>query len=125
MGRKTILIIDDSPMVCKLTRLTLEDMGYEVFTFEDFKLAQERIWAGGVDLILLDINMPEVSGLVACKSLKQDDKTKGVPVVFLSTLDDEELSKHAAECGADGYINKNKGFKELASSIKQAVETVY
>ena len=122
MSSKTILVVDDSPMVCKLVRMTLESLGYLVFTFTDLKMAFEKIGSGGVDLVLLDINMPETSGLSFCETLKKDERTKEVPVVFLSTEEEEKLAKYTEECGAEGYINKNKGVNELAESIKNVVE---
>ena len=125
MTSKTILVLDDNTMVCKLIRMTLEELDFNVVTFVELKLALERIWSGGVDLVLLDINMPDVSGLSVCKSLKEDDRTKDLPVIFLSSIDEEKLARHAEASGAQGYINKNKGFKELSGSIKSAVESAF
>ena len=116
------MMIDDNPMACKLIKSTLESRGYEVSTYLRWTAAYEQIRSGEVDLLLLDINMPDVSGLAVCRALKEDTATKRLPIVFLSTIDEEKLSVHATECGADGYVGKNKGISELTEAITEVVE---
>ena len=124
MSGKTILIIDDSPMVCKLVSMTLEKLGFKVMTDTHPTSAQAKISSGKIDLVLLDINMPEIAGLDICKALKKDEKTKSLPVVFLSTIEESKLAEHAEECGADGYVNKNQGIHELSESINRVVNNL-
>ena len=122
MSAKTILIVDDSPMVCKLVGMTLEKLGYKVLGETNVEGAMARIRSGDIDLVLLDINMPEVAGLEICKSMKSNERTRDIPVVFLSTIDEVKLARHAEECGADGYINKNKGMNDLSKAVQGEVE---
>lgn len=124
MVKKAIVLIDDSLMVCKLIRMTLETLGHSVFSFTEVKLGLERIYGGGVDLVLLDINMPDVTGLALCKALKKGVKTRDLPIVFLSSIEEAKLAKYTEECGADGFIHKNKGRKELAHAVNHVVRTI-
>jgi twitching motility two-component system response regulator PilG len=94
-ARGAVLVVDDSPTVCKLVTITLEKHGYGVTTAADGLEALARINDGLPDLILLDIMMPRLDGYQVCKIIKGNEETKHIPVVMLS--------------GKDGFFDKVRG----------------
>ena len=89
---KTILIVDDTPENLRVLLELLKQQGYKVRAVPNGKLALQAAASEQPDLILLDIMMPEMDGYEVCRRLKQDDKLREIPVVFLSALD-ETLDK--------------------------------
>jgi len=94
-ARGTILVVDDSPTVCKLVCITLEKRGYRVITASNGLEALARINDGLPDLILLDITMPRMDGYQLCKIIRGNQGTKCIPVVMLT--------------GKDGFIDRVRG----------------
>ncbi|MGL4420191.1 MAG: response regulator [Gemmataceae bacterium] len=93
---KLVMIVDDSPTVRKLVAVSLEPAGYRVVMVSSGLKLDSAIHDHGVpDLIILDINMPELDGFQVCKLLRKNKETAGVPVVFLT--------------GKDGFFNKLRG----------------
>ena len=116
-GRKKILVIDGDDNLLASTRELLEKEGYKVFTH---RLAFGSISAVDhvkPDLVLLDINMPGLSGDRLAYMLKTTEKTKDVPIVFYSSSDEDTLRKATAEHRARGYISKGNIF-DLRSKIR-------
>jgi CheY-like chemotaxis protein len=105
-SRKTVMIVDDSPTIRKILGLTLERAGYKVIAEPDGESAIERLLQVVPDLILLDIAMPKIDGYEVCKRLKQDPRTKAVPVVMLSGKGAlfDKVKGHMA--GATEYLTK-------------------
>jgi twitching motility two-component system response regulator PilG len=104
--RKTVMIVDDSPTIRKILGLTLERAGYKVVAEPDGESAIERLIQVVPDLILLDIAMPKIDGYEVCKRIKQDPRTKHVPVVMLSGKGAlfDKVKGHMA--GASEYLTK-------------------
>ncbi len=105
-SRKTVMIVDDSPTIRKILGLTLERAGYKVIAEPDGESAIERLLQVVPDLILLDIAMPKIDGYEVCKRIKQDPRTKAVPVVMLSGKGAlfDKVKGHMA--GATEYLTK-------------------
>ncbi len=105
-SRKTVMIVDDSPTIRKILGLTLERAGYKVVAEPDGESAIERLLQVVPDLILLDIAMPKIDGYEVCKRIKQDPRTKHVPVVMLSGKGAlfDKVKGHMA--GATEYLTK-------------------
>jgi CheY-like chemotaxis protein len=105
-SRKTVMIVDDSPTIRKILGLTLERAGYKVVAEPDGESAIERLIQVVPDLILLDIAMPKIDGYDVCKRIKQDPRTKHVPVVMLSGKGAlfDKVKGHMA--GATEYLTK-------------------
>jgi CheY-like chemotaxis protein len=105
-SRKTVMIVDDSPTIRKILGLTLERAGYKVVAEPDGESAIERLVQVVPDLILLDIAMPKLDGYEVCKRIKQDPRTKHVPVVMLSGKGAlfDKVKGHMA--GATEYLTK-------------------
>ena len=105
-SRKTVMIVDDSPTIRKILGLTLERAGYKVVAEPDGESAIERLIQVVPDLILLDIAMPKLDGYEVCKRIKEDPRTKHVPVVMLSGKGAlfDKVKGHMA--GAAEYLTK-------------------
>jgi len=101
-----ILIADDDWLNRDLLQTYLGSAGCEVMAFSDGEQAWEAVQEQLPDLALLDIRMPRLDGLSLCKRLKQDPKTRFVPVIIVTALDAEEEELNAVEAGADDFINK-------------------
>ncbi len=124
MAMKRILIIDDSELTLHLVHKTLTKAGFEVFTTGDLLEFDRLVKEKKPDLIITDIKMPEISGDNICEVLKRDYNTGDIPIVFFSSLSDDELKVLAEKSGADGFISKEHGLEELESMIRNVVEGI-
>ncbi|HEX9289965.1 MAG TPA: response regulator [Anaeromyxobacteraceae bacterium] len=109
-GRRRVLIVDDSEIAARLLEAELERAGFEILYAPDVETATSLILkrATRPDLMLLDINMPKVSGPQFCRFLKKNDRFRSIKVVFCSGENREKVEALAAECGADGFILKDE-----------------
>ncbi len=103
--RATVLLIDDSPLIHKIVRRVLENQ-YEVITFTDGNEAVSKLNDIKPDLILLDVEMPEITGFDVIKLIKANPLIANVPVIFLTAKNDVEFELEALGLGAVDYINK-------------------
>jgi len=99
-----ILIIQDSPSVNAMLKFRLEKNGFSVETVETGEEGIEKIKSYPYQLILLDYNLPGMNGGQVCRIIKEEDKTRNIPIVFMSAKDEDKLSQITKEAGADGYI---------------------
>ena len=83
---KNILIVDDTPANLHLLTGILSRHGYEVRPVPNGRFALQAVQLAPPDLILLDINMPELNGYEVCQRLKADEKTRNIPVIFISLI---------------------------------------
>jgi two-component system alkaline phosphatase synthesis response regulator PhoP len=117
MERHRILVIEDNPD----TRLFFENMlgkDYEVITVENGVIGIDYARNKSPDLIILDIMLPIISGYDICSLLKKDDKTKRIPIIFLSAKNTVNDITQGLTTGADDYLPKPFDFKELQARIK-------
>ena len=101
-----ILIVDDTPNNLRLLSKTLANQGYQVRCAINGSIALLTIKAKIPDLILLDINMPELDGFEVCHQLKQSELTKYIPIIFVSASGKIDDKVKAFEAGAADYISK-------------------
>lgn len=115
---KRILVLDDSPLALELAQTALQREGYEVVTALDLTDFEARRAEAPPDLILVDVQMPEAFGDDVAMTLRG---ARGVhtPIVLLSSLEDSELARRAAEAEADGWISKRAGIGELVRRVKE------
>ncbi|MGF1601964.1 MAG: response regulator [Thermosynechococcaceae cyanobacterium] len=117
-----ILVIDDTPANLRLLQKILTEHGYQVRPVTDGAMALTAARLDPPDLILLDIKMPELDGYEVCRRLKADEKTREVPVIFLTVLDDAiDIVKGFALGGVD-YITKPVKTGELIARIGSQVQ---
>jgi DNA-binding response OmpR family regulator len=109
----TILSIEDSTSFRQLVRLSLEFEGFEVLEANGGLLGLEMARECAPDLILLDVLMPDMDGLTVCKTIMADPQLCHIPVVMLSSSDDEAAIEGGMRLGAKGYLVKPFYPKEL------------
>lgn len=113
-----ILVVDDTPDSLRLLVGILSEQGYKVRAAPTGKLALSAAQKMPPDLILLDINMPELDGYEVCKQFKQDDRTRNIPVIFLSAWSDVFDKVKAFSVGGVDYITKPFQIEEAIARIK-------
>lgn len=101
-----ILTVDDSASIRLTTRLALTGAGYAVTEAVDGQDGLAKMKAGSFDLIVTDLNMPNMDGLTMIRSLRQLPAYMGTPVIFLTTESDGELKQQAKDAGATGWLTK-------------------
>lgn len=114
-----VLIADDEPDLKDLLQLQLESMGCRVLTAFDGLDTLSIASLNLPNLILLDVMMPVMDGFEVCRSLKADDRTKHIPVVFLSAATHTDTVKKGMNCGADDYLTKPVSPTALENLIKR------
>lgn len=105
MSKRKVLVVDDMQVNRMLLSLELEN-SYEIAQAGDGRAAIESAHAESPDLILLDIQMPEMSGFEVLAELKTDATTQSIPVIFMSAHIEPEEQEKAKEMGADGFVFK-------------------
>jgi CheY-like chemotaxis protein len=109
----TVLVADDEPEVVDLVKIVLESVGYTIESASDGKTALARIQAKPPDLVLLDMRMPEMTGLMVLDRLRSDPTTAAIPVVMLSVVVTDPDIRMALEHGAVTYLSKPFEIREL------------
>jgi phosphoserine phosphatase RsbU/P len=112
-----ILVVDDTPANLQVLAGMLKERGYKVRPVPSGKLALLAARSEPPDLILLDINMPEMNGYEVCEHLKGDDKLKGIPVIFISALTEQLDKVMAFAIGGVDYITKPFQMEELHARV--------
>ena len=114
----SILVVDDTSANLQVLDGMLKDRGYKVRPVPSGKLALQAARRDPPDLILLDINMPEMNGYAVCEELKADDKLKGIPVIFISALTEQLDKVKAFATGGVDYITKPFQMEELHARVE-------
>src|SRR5215472_17014228 len=113
-----ILIVDDDPLNVDYLEQELEDLGYTTVSARNGREALEKVTLEAPDLILLDVMMPVMDGLTACRILKEDDETRLIPIVILTALDGFDDRIKGIESGADDFLIKPVNQRELLARIQ-------
>jgi two-component system, chemotaxis family, chemotaxis protein CheY len=115
---KNCLVVDDSKVIRKVARHILETLNFSVDEAEDGREALDRCQASMPDVILLDWNMPVMSGMEFLKSLRQSENGGDPKVVFCTTENDAAHIRAAIEAGADEYVMKPFDRETLQSKLQ-------
>ena len=121
-SKARVLAVDDEEQIRNMIKNVLSDFDYEIFLAKDGTEALETVEEVSPDVILLDIQMPGMTGIEVTKALKQNDKTKIIPVVILSGLHDVDYRIEALEAGADDFLSKPPVIQELITRVKTLVQ---
>ena len=105
-SRKRILVVDDDLPALNALKANLSQRGYDVETARSGELAIELIDQDSYDLFILDVNMPGVNGLEVCKHIRQNPKTRDLPVIFLTAKGMVGDMMDGKEAGSDLYLVK-------------------
>ncbi len=116
-----IVIADDSPTLRRIVSSVLEKAGHEVLTAEDGIGAVQQVFAAQPDAVVLDVQMPRVSGFIAARLLKDDWSTADIPVVMLTSLDAASDRYWAGQAGVDRYLTKDFEAPELAGTLDEVL----
>jgi DNA-binding response OmpR family regulator len=114
---ETILIVDDAPDTLRFLSKLLTQQGYKTRRVINGQLALESARLEPPDLVLLDIMMPGMNGYEVCKRLRQDDRTRHIPVIFLSALDEELDKVQAFQVGGVDYVTKPFQVMEVMARV--------
>jgi two-component system KDP operon response regulator KdpE len=119
MTKKTkILVVDDEPKIRMFVRANLVARGYEVYLAQDGAEAVETAGRVLPDIIVLDVNMPRMDGIEACRRIRE---WADMPIIILSVRGDEKDKVRALDEGADDYVTKPFGIEELLARIRVAL----
>jgi two-component system cell cycle response regulator len=114
----TILIVDDMPDNVNLLSRILTQQGYTIQTAGNGTQTFDRVQKSPPDLILLDINLPGMDGYEICERLKQDERTRDIPVIFISAMDNIGDKIKAFQCGGVDYILKPFDYEEVQARVR-------
>jgi CheY-like chemotaxis protein len=119
---KRILVIDDLPENVFMLQDRLENEGYEVVTAYDGKTGIAKATSDMPDLILLDVMMPEMTGIEVCKTLKQDPVTADIPIIIVTAKSGADDAKEGLDAGAFDYIKKPFEKLEMLARVNSALK---
>lgn len=114
---KKVLIVDDEPDILEIISYNLVKEGYEILTAKNGIEALDKVPVFKPDLIILDIMMPKMTGVEACKILRSKPEYNDTLIIFLTALSDESSQIKGLETGADDYVNKPISPKVLVSRV--------
>lgn len=117
-----ILVVDDEMFNIEVVLGFLEEKNYNLSFNTNPKKALLRIFEEDFDLILLDINMPQINGLEMCEKIKRNPQKKDIPIIFLSALNDTQTITNAFDAGAVDYITKPFNGLELIARVQTHIE---
>ena len=115
MTAATILVVDDEPQIRRVLRTTLTTEGYAVLEARDGAEALDKVRSARPDLILLDMNMPAMDGLQACREIRS---SSDVPIIMVTVRNTEKDKVRALDAGTDDYVVKPFSFPELLARIR-------
>jgi DNA-binding response OmpR family regulator len=113
---KTIIVMDDSPLVLEAVEMSLRSAGFAVHTAATLEELEERRASYKADLFVLDVEMPEAFGDDVGQLLREV-RNVGVPILLFSNVDEHVLAKRARDAGLSGYVPKAAGLPALVSRV--------
>ncbi|MFI5255226.1 MAG: response regulator, partial [Candidatus Limnocylindrales bacterium] len=118
---RTILVVDDEPTILEALSESLERDGYQVITAADGRAALERFRSERPDLVVLDLMLPELSGIEVCRILRAES---AVPILMLTARDSEIDKVVGLEIGADDYMTKPFSLRELTARVRALLRRI-
>jgi CheY-like chemotaxis protein len=119
VGKNRILVVDDNDTNLKLLRWLLEKKGYEVHTAGDARTARETLRSLHPDLVLMDIQLPDVDGLELTRELKADPALRDIPVVAVTSYAMKGDEQKSLDAGCEGYITKPIDTRQFPIEIEK------
>ena len=116
---KKIFVIDDEPDLCELVRINLDQAGYEVETAEDGSAALERMRMSNYDLLVADLNMPDMDGLTLIKQTRYMQAS--LPIIIVTGFSTESSAIEAVNLGVSGYLTKPFRIPEVLETARRAL----
>jgi two-component system alkaline phosphatase synthesis response regulator PhoP len=116
--KQKILVVDDEPVLLDTLVYNLQQEGYQVITAADGGSALEATRSERPDLIILDVMLPEMDGLEVCRQLRREKSSATIPILMLTARGEEIDKVIGLEVGADDYVTKPFGRRELLSRVR-------
>jgi CheY-like chemotaxis protein len=121
MPRRRILLVDDSRTVLLVERMILARGDYDVITASDGAEGVEKARAEKPDLVLMDVVMPRMDGFEACRRIRADAATRGIPVILVTTRGEAPNVEQGFASGASEYVTKPIDGVELLAKVKSCL----
>ncbi len=118
---KTVLIVDDSASMRQMVSFALKDAGFEVLSAVDGKDAMAKLGVAKADMIITDLNMPNLNGIELIKQVRQAAGHKYTPIVMLTTESQESKKAEGKQAGASGWIVKPFTPEQLLGVVKKFI----
>ncbi len=120
--KKTILIIDDHEGTREVLKVFIEDFGYQTELKEDAMSAQKWLSSNQPSLILMDIMLPDMTGIELCQWISSQENIKNIPIIHMTALADEIVQQDSILSGARDFVTKPIDFKILERKIKMLID---
>ena len=120
-----VLIVEDEPDIRKTIDYNLSKESFKVVQAESIAEGEKALAANKIDVIILDLMLPDGSGLTLCRDIKSDAKTKHIPVIILTAKTEEVDRVVGFELGADDYVTKPFSVRELILRVKAILKRAY
>jgi two-component system chemotaxis response regulator CheY len=118
---KTILTVDDSASIRQMVRFTLTKEGYNVIEASDGKDALAKVGGAPVDMVVTDLNMPNMDGITLIRELRAQAKYKFIPIIMLTTESQDQKKAEGKSAGATGWIVKPFQPEQLITVTKKVL----
>lgn len=122
MAGERIVLVEDNAMNRRLAQFLLKSEGYIVYEATNGREALELVKSHLPDLVLMDLQLPQLDGFTTTRMLKQDPTTKDIPIVALTAYAMKGDAERASEAGCDGYITKPIDKKEFLEMVARYLE---
>lgn len=119
MVGKRVIVVDDSEVVLLMSSAALQSAGYEVKTLMRWEDLDGTLKEFRPDLILFDVNMPEMYGDFALMFFKEERNITDIPILLYSDIDVGELEQRAKDCGANGFVSKTWGVERMVEVVTE------
>lgn len=116
-----ILIADDSGAELQIFQQALQPTGHTIITAMDGEAAEDRVKSEKIDLVILDVIMPKKNGFQVCRDIKSDEKLKSIPVIMVTSKDQESDKFWGMKQGADEYLTKPFKAEDLLKVVKKYI----
>jgi len=117
--KKVILVADDSPSIRKFVSFALTMKGFEIISASDGMEALEKLPAEKINLVITDLNMPNLDGFELIKAIRNNDEYREIPIIILSSLAGSEEIQKGMDCGANSYLIKPFDPKRIAYEVSK------
>lgn len=117
--KKVILVADDSPTIRKFVSISLKVKGFEIIQVSDGMEALEILPTGQVDLVITDLNMPNIDGFELIRTIRSNEDYKEIPIIILSSLSSSEEIEQGILCGANAYLLKPFDSKRVLYEVSK------
>lgn len=124
-AKPTIMIVDDDPMTIDLLIAILGQINCNIIDAHSGEQALQKSYLLNIDLILLDIILPDLSGINVCKELRGKEKTKDVPIIFLTSLQDINYKIEGFQAGGNDYIFKPAQAEEVIAKVNTHIKLYF